>query len=245
MGDKSLGRGGDDVTTGVDRGETETGTADTADARALLEQAEAEAAEAEAAAAAARARVREMRGEDRETVPGDLPSPKAARHWFRIKRPQRSTIAKTAAALVIVSSLTGSGYILWQHHNSSARNNRAAGFAAAASRGITALTSLDFNHAKDDVQRIIDNSTGSFKDDYEVRAGDFVKVVEASKVIARGTVTATAVQSMTDDEAVVLVAATEEITNAAGNKQPRAYRFRVTVTRDGDQLKLSKVELVP
>ena len=110
---------------------------------------------------------------------------------------------------------------------------------------MTALTSLDFRHAKEDVQRIVDNSMGSFRDDYEVRSEDFVKVVEASKVIARGTVTAAAVQSMTDGEAVVLVAATEEITNAAGNKQPRAYRFRVTVTRDGDQLKLSKVELVP
>jgi Mce-associated membrane protein len=245
MGDKSLGQGGEDVTTGVDRDDTVTGTAAAADARALLEHAEAEAAEAEAAAAAARARVREMRGEDGETVTGDLRSPRTARRWFRIRRPQRSTVAKAMAAIVIVSSLTGSGYILWRHHNSSARNNRAAGFATAASRGVTALTSLDFRHAKDDVQRIIDNSTGSFKDDYEVRADDFVKVVEASKVIARGTVTATAVQSMTDDEAVVLVAASEEITNAAGNKQPRAYRFRVTVTRDGDQLKLSKVEFVP
>jgi Mce-associated membrane protein len=266
MGDKSLGRGGEDVTTGVEPGETESPTATTADVRALLEQAEAEAAEAEAAAAAARARVREMRGEGREegddgregeeegekegseegaTVSDDGPSLKPARLWSRIRRPQRSTIAKTVATLLIVSSVTGSGYILWHHHNSSARNNRAAGFAAAASRGITALTSLDFRRAKEDVQKIIDNSTGSFRDDYEVRADDFVKVVEASKVVARGTVTATAVQSMTDDEAVVLVAASEEITNSAGNKQPRAYRFRVTVTRDGDQFKLSKVELVP
>jgi Mce-associated membrane protein len=236
MGDDSQGRGGDDVTTSSDTA---------ADVRALLEQAEAEAAEAEAAAVAARARVRDIRGEEEETTPADLPSEKTTRLRFRIKRPRRSVVAKTVASLVIIGSLAGSGYILWQHHDSSARNKRAAEFAAAASQGVTALTSLDFRHAKEDVQRIVDNSTGSFRDDYAVRADDFVKVVEASKVIARGTVTAAAVQSMTDGEAIVLVAASEEITNAAGNKQPRAYRFRVTVTRDGDQLKLSKVELVP
>jgi len=236
MGDESQGRGGDELTASSDTA---------ADVRALLEQAETEAAEAEAAAAAARARVREMRGEKEETLPADRPSEKSPRLRFRIRRPPGSVIAKTVASLVIIASLVGSGIILWEHHESSARNKRAAEFAAAASQGVTALTSLDFRHAKEDVQRIVDNSTGRFKDDYAVRADDFVKVVEASKVVARGTVTATAVQSMSDDEAVVLVAASEEITNAAGNKQPRAYRFRVTVSRDGDQLKLSKVELVP
>jgi Mce-associated membrane protein len=236
MGDDSQGRGGDDVTTSSDT---------SPDVRKLLEQAEAEAADAEAAAARARARVREMRGEEEETVPAELASEKTRRFRFRITRPRRSVVGKTLATLVIIGSLVGSGIILWKHHESSARNERAAAFAAAASQGVTALTSLDFRHAKEDVQRIVDNSTGSFRDDYAVRSEDFVKVVEASKVIARGTVTAAAVQSMTGDDAVVLVAASEEITNAAGNKQPRAYRFRVTVTRDGYQLKLSKVELVP
>jgi len=45
--------------------------------------------------------------------------------------------------------------------------------------------------------------------------------------------------------AVVLVLANERVTNAAGAKDdPRAFRFRVSVVRDGDQLKISKVEFV-
>jgi Mce-associated membrane protein len=52
--------------------------------------------------------------------------------------------------------------------------------------------------------------------------------------------------TMTDNSAVVLVASTSEVTNAAGAKQdPRNYRLIVTVTRDGGQLKISKVEFVP
>jgi Mce-associated membrane protein len=44
---------------------------------------------------------------------------------------------------------------------------------------------------------------------------------------------------------VVLVLANERVTNSAGAKDdPRAFRFRVSVVRDGDQLKISKVEFV-
>jgi Mce-associated membrane protein len=67
-------------------------------------------------------------------------------------------------------------------------------------------------------------------------------------VISQGTVAAAAVDldTMTDNSAVVLVASTSEVTNAAGAKQdPRNYRLIVTITRDGDQLKMSKVQFVP
>ncbi|HEY7050508.1 MAG TPA: hypothetical protein VH496_00015 [Mycobacterium sp.] len=216
---------------------------DTADLKAMLETAEAEAAEAEKAAAAARAKVRAMRSEqpDDEADADEEDGRRRRPLWS----PRWSVVTQILAAVVIVGCLAGSGCILWNHHQSSVRNARAAEFAAEASRGITAMTSLDFTHAKDDVQRIIDNATGSFKDDYEARADSFVKVVEESKVIARGTVTATAVQSMSKDEAVVLVAASQDVSNAAGNKAPRMYRFRVTVTRADGELKMSKAEFVP
>ena len=48
--------------------------------------------------------------------------------------------------------------------------------------------SLDFNKAKEDVQRIIDNSTGQFKDDFQHQSADFIKVAQDSKVITEVTV---------------------------------------------------------
>jgi len=110
------------------------------------------------------------------------------------------------------------------------------------------LTSLDFEHAKEGVQRIVEVSTGTFKDDFLKMADDFTNVVEQSKVVSQGSVQAAAVDldSMTDNSAVVLVASTSEVTNAAGAKQdPRKYRLIVTMTREGGQLKMSKVEFVP
>jgi len=166
----------------------------------------------------------------------------------RLRRPKWSTVAAGLAIIVILGALGGSGYMIEQHRDAVRQHQREAEFAAAARQGVVTLTSLDFNDAKQGVQRIVDNSTGSFKDDFVKMADDFTKVVEKSKVVSQGTVAATAVErdSMTNDSAVVLVASTSEVTNAAGAKQdPRNYRLIVTVARDGGQLKISKVEFVP
>lgn len=175
-------------------------------------------------------------------------APAKLRVWYRrrLRRPSRSAIGVGLSVLVIVGSLTGSGYIVWEHRDASQQRQQAAEFATAAREGVVTLTSLDFNKAQEDVQRIIDNSVGAFKDDFESKSGDFIKVVQDSKVVTKGTVRGTAVESMSTDSAVVLVAATSEVTNAAGAKQePRSWRLSVTVTRDGGQIKLSKVEFVP
>lgn len=164
------------------------------------------------------------------------------------RRPKWSSVAAAVAILIIVAALAGSGYMIKEHHDAGRKRERAPEFTAAARQGVVTLTSLDFNNAKQGVQRILDNSTGSFKDDFVKMADDFTKVVEQSKVVSQGTVQAAAVDldTMTDNSAVVLVASTSEVTNAAGAKQdPRSYRLIVTVARDGDQLKISKVEFVP
>jgi Mce-associated membrane protein len=136
--------------------------------------------------------------------------------------------------------------MMWQHRQTVAEQQRSAEFAAAARQGVVTLMSLNFSHAKDDVQRIIDNTTGDFKKDFEGQAGDFTKVAQDSKVITEATVNSTAVQSMTMDTATVLVAVTTRVSNVASKEQgPRSWRLSVDVARDGGQIKLAKVEFVP
>ncbi len=188
-------------------------------------------------------------GPDADSSSADYAAEKPARRWpGRPRRPKWSTIAAGLAIIVVLAALSGSVYMVLDHRQASQQRQRAAEFAAAARQGVVTLTSLDFNSAKEGVQRIAENSTGTFKDDFLKMADDFTKVVEQSKVVSQGTVQAAAVDldTMTDDSAVVLVASTSEVTNAAGAKQdPRNYRLIVTVTRDGGQLKISKVEFVP
>jgi Mce-associated membrane protein len=155
-------------------------------------------------------------------------------------------VAAGVTVLVTVGLLAVSGVMMYHHKQLQDDQRRAAEFAAAARQGVVTLMSLDHTHAKEDVQRIVDISTGDFKTDFEATADDFAKVAEQAKVTTQAQVNATAVNSMTDDSAVVLVAATSTITNAAGaNQDPRNWRLSVTVKRDGDQIKLAKVEFVP
>jgi Mce-associated membrane protein len=179
-----------------------------------------------------------------ETVDAALPESRLAR-WRR-RLPSLSATSKVAAIILICAFAGASGYIMSQDHGSTERAQRAANFVAGARQGVINMTSLDFNRAKEGVQRVLDSSTGEFRDDFQQRAKDFTSVVEQSKVVTQGTVNAAAVESMDRHSASVLVAATSRITNSAGAKdEPRAWRLRITVTEDGGQYKMSKVEFVP
>ncbi|OBA84336.1 hypothetical protein A9W99_00140 [Mycobacterium sp. 1164966.3] len=176
-----------------------------------------------------------------ETVEAVEPESKPA-GWRR-----RMPAILKVAAIVLICAFTGlSGYLAWQDHEATEREQRAANFVAGARQGIVNMTSLDFKRAKEDVQRLLDSSTGQFRDDFQQRAKDFTSVVEQSKVVAQGTVTAAALESMGENSASVLVLTTSRISNAAGAQdEPRVWRFRVTVTEEGGQYKMSKVDFVP
>lgn len=169
-----------------------------------------------------------------------------ARSRRRLRLPSWSVVWKAAVIVLICAFVGASGYMMWQRHETTERNQRAANFLAGARQGVVNLTSMDFNKAKEDVQRVIDSSTGQFRDDFQARAKDFTTVVEQSKVVTQGTVNAAAVQSVNGDAALVLVAATSRVTNAAGAKEePRNWRLKVTVKNDGGQYKMSSVEFIP
>lgn len=160
--------------------------------------------------------------------------------------PPLSVTWKVAVILLICAFVAASGYMMWNRHEVNERSQRIANFVAGARQGVVNLTSMDCNKAKEDVQRVIDSSTGQFHDDFQARAKDFTTVVEQSKVVTKGTVNAAAVQSINGDFALVLVAATSRITNAAGAKdEPRNWRLKVTVKNDGGQYKMSNVEFIP
>ncbi|MGV0784562.1 hypothetical protein [Mycolicibacterium peregrinum] len=166
--------------------------------------------------------------------------------WYRrLPRVDRSWVKCAPAVLVIVGASACAGVLYGQHVQTVNRVERGDAFKEVAKQGVIALTSLDFAKAGDDVQRVLNNATGGFKTDFQKRSEDFRKIVEEAKVVSEGHVFATAVESMTDDSAVVLVAATSQITGPPEVKDaPRAWRLAVTVTRDGDALKISKVDFV-
>ncbi|MDG5483997.1 hypothetical protein [Mycolicibacterium gadium] len=165
------------------------------------------------------------------------------RRWGLIVK----VVAMTLAVLCTAALITASVLMVIEHRKAVDLRQLDAEFQAAGRQSVVTLMSLDFNNAQADVERIIENTTGQFKTDFEEQAADFIKVAQDSKVITDVTVTAVAVESMTPTSAVALVAATSRVTNASGAQQePRAWRLSVNLERvDGGQIKMAKVEFVP
>ncbi|PRC45060.1 hypothetical protein C6A85_97065 [Mycobacterium sp. ITM-2017-0098] len=138
------------------------------------------------------------------------------------------------------------GLLMWQHQKLLDDERNRAEFSAAARQAVVTLMSIDFDNPEGSVQRIIDSSTDPFRTEFESAAADFVKVSKDAKVTTTATANAVAVDSVTSDAAVVLVAASSTVTDEAGAQEaPRNWRLTVDLRRDGDQIKLSKVEFIP
>ncbi|GLP74514.1 membrane protein [Mycobacterium antarcticum] len=173
-------------------------------------------------------------------------APRRRRLGLGVPRIRLRWIAAALVILCTIGFLGASAYMVLHHRQATEERQQSAEFAAAARQGVVTLMSLNFNSAADDVKRIIDNTTGDFKKDFQGQADEFTKVAQESKVVTEATVNASAVQKMSKDTATVLVAVTTQVSNAASNdQQPRSWRLRVDIARDGGQLKLAKVEFVP
>jgi Mce-associated membrane protein len=155
-------------------------------------------------------------------------------------------VAIPVAILVLCGTLFASGYFVKQHQEAVALRDLKSQFETGARQDVVNLMSLNFNSAQVDLQRVIDSTTGQFHEDFQKSAKDFLSVMKESKVVTTASVSAVAVESMTQDSAVVLVAAVSQVANtASGQPTPRNWRLSVTVNKVNDQIKMSRVEFVP
>jgi Mce-associated membrane protein len=249
--------------TDPDEPQSRSGVDSGAEAPISEADAEDEVAKAEARAEAARARLVRLRraaetaDADDDAVSQDVEQGpvKPTRARLRLlrrprrprflRRPGRKAVALGVGIVLASASLGASGYMVWQHHTIVHKRQLAQEYAAAARLGVTTLMSIDANHAKEDFQRIIDASTGDLKNQLSVMASLMAKQAEDSKVSSTVTVQAVAVESVSDNSGVVLVAAKSDATGPDNAKRPPAlFRLSVNLNRDGGQLKMSKVDFL-
>jgi Mce-associated membrane protein len=231
----------------------------TTEAPDSLAEAEEELIRAEERAEAARARAAELRweaeasssepSEPTENADVAVSKPEASRlrrRWrWRLRRPTRTTVGVGTAIVLICASLAASGYIVWQHRTLVQQRQHAAEFAAAAREEVATLMSIDPAHAAENLQHTIDDTTGALKSQLEATSSYMAKNAQDAQVSTKATVQDVAVESMTDHSAVVLVVAKSDTINPDKSVRPPVFwRLSVNIDRDGDRLKMSKLEFV-
>ena len=231
----------------------------TTEAPDSLAEAEEELVRAEERAEAARARAAELRREaeagsseqsepteDADVVEAKPAASRSRRRWpWRLRRPSRKAVGVGTAIVLICASLAASGYFVWQHRTLVQRRQHAAEFAAAAREEVATMMSIDPAHAAENIQHTIDDATGALKSQLEVTSSYVVKNAQDAQITTKATVQDVAVESMTDSSAVVLVVVKSDTINPDKSNRPTVFwRLSVNIERDGNRLKMSKLDFV-
>ncbi|MEM6110663.1 Mce protein [Mycobacterium sp. 050272] len=153
----------------------------------------------------------------------------------------------TVLGLVTVVSLGALagwfGFRIYQSHQAQEQREL---LVRVARQGALNLTTVDWQHADADIQRILDSATGTFYDDFSNRSKPFIDVVKKAQSKSVGTITEAGLESRSGNEAQVLVAVSVKTSNlGAAEQDPRHWRMRISVQKVGNDTKISKVEFVP
>ncbi|MFL0286166.1 mammalian cell entry protein [Mycobacterium sp. SMC-21] len=167
-----------------------------------------------------------------------------------VEEPTKPKSVRRLAAvlgLILVVALSALvGWLVVRTHRATAVDERQSQIVQAARQGALNLTTIDWQRADADVQRILDSATGEFYDDFAKRSAPFIKVVKEAKSTSTGSITEAGLESESGDSAQVLVAVAVKTSNVgAPDQQPREWRMRLAVQKVGDVMKVSNVEFVP
>jgi Mce-associated membrane protein len=156
---------------------------------------------------------------------------------------RRATLFSVALVVVLAGLVGWLGFRTYQSDQAQGPRSQ---FLQVARQGALNLTTIDWQHAEADVQRILDGATGEFYDDFAKRSKPFIDVLKKSQAKTVGTITEAGLESQTADSARALVAVSVQTSNAGEQDQvPRAWRMRIEVQKVGDQVKVSNVGFVP
>lgn len=160
------------------------------------------------------------------------------------RRGRRAAAAAGLVVTVAVAALAGwQGFRLYQTRSV---NSQRAQYIQVARQAAINLTTIDFEHADRDIQRVVDLAAGEFRDDFAKRSPAFVEVVKKAHSKSEGTITEAALESQSHDIAQVLVVVRVAVTNSgAPEQEPRRWRMRMSVQNVGQEMKISQVAFVP
>ncbi|MGV0627120.1 mammalian cell entry protein [Mycolicibacter minnesotensis] len=175
----------------------------------------------------------------------DSPEPVATSGRLDGRDPATRRVAAGAGLTVVVlaGALGWLGHHIQQNQQSQQQREQ---FVQVARQAAVNLTTISYTQADADVQRILDATTGEFRDDFTQRSRPFVDVVKQSHSESEGTVTEAGLESVDGDRAEVLLAVAVR-TTLAGDAvpEPRRWRMRISLQGTDDGPKVSNIVFIP
>lgn len=162
------------------------------------------------------------------------------------RRMSHLRLAAIAGAAIIVALAGTVGWLGFRSYQSHQAEVQRQQFLQIGRQCALNLTTIDFQHADGDVQRVLDSATGQFYDQFSKRKQPFIDVLKKAQSKSVGTITEAGVESESGDKADVLVAVSIKTTNlGVDDPAPRQWRMRITVEKTGSETKISNVAFVP
>lgn len=180
---------------------------------------------------------------DQDAAPGE----EAASSDGSASTPRRPAVTAGVAVLSVLALafVAVSGYFGYSHRQAEQAAQQRSEILEAASQGVVNLTTMDFERADEDVQKVLDGSAGEFRDEFEARSKDLVTVMQEAQVKSVGEVRRAAIERQDGDSADVLVAVAQKVSNAGGAaEEPRGQRMRVTMQLEDGTYKIVKAGFV-
>lgn len=160
----------------------------------------------------------------------------------RVSHLRAAMLAGLAVVVALASAMGWLGFRAYESHRADAQRQL---FLHVGRQCALNLTTIDWQHADSDVQRLLDSATGKFYEQFSQRKQPFIDVVKKAQSKSVGTITEAGLESDSDNKAQVLVAVSIKTTNLGATDQPpREWRMRISMEKSAGQVKVSNVSFV-
>ncbi|TCO49528.1 Mce-associated membrane protein [Kribbella antiqua] len=150
-----------------------------------------------------------------------------------------------ALSVLLVIALAGVTLSVVALQKQSAEKTEREGAMKAARQLALDFTTYDYKTWDADSKRVLDDSTGQFKDEFQAGIAAVKTEVQTNKATSKGDVKEAAVVSNDKDSAQVLVIVNAVVTNTASTDGvERRYRIKLDMVREKDRWLTADLQVV-
>jgi Mce-associated membrane protein len=150
-----------------------------------------------------------------------------------VTRRPRVKVTSAVLALVLLALLVSAGLFGREWREAARQEDREAAVLDAA------------RDVDEDVQRVLDGSTGAFREQYEASLAQLKELSVANQAVSEGTVLEAGLVSLDDRSARVIVVADSQVTNSSTRTpQPRHYRLQLDLSLANGEWLTSDLQFV-